>query len=382
MRLRTALVAIVCGVVPLPLPTLAHATDCSGILSPCINDDALWPHAGPAQFVSIGSTETVGAGRLGFGLVSTYLSRPVVLHVASPGAGGSDQYAVDNQVNGTFLWAYGVTDRLELDLAVPITYYQDGTGLSPVTGGDVLNDTATRDLRFGLAYALVRRPQPAPLVPGDSRPPGAVAPTRNGFGLAARFEMSAPSGDRSQFAADAYGVFVPSLAADFRVDRTFVGVEVGARIRPSTHLLGASLGSQLVTAVGVGYDILPRSLLSAVLEAWALPVFDEQSDEQIDPATGAITTVLNGKHITPAEWQLSARTAPLRGGDLSIQLGGGSALPLSGDVVTQPRFRFTLGIRWAPSGHAGAPTPRPAPPPDSDGPPQTTPAPPPPTVAP
>ena len=27
------------------------------------------------------------------------------------GAGGSDQYAVNDQVNGTFLWAYGVTDR-------------------------------------------------------------------------------------------------------------------------------------------------------------------------------------------------------------------------------------------------------------------------------
>src|SRR5258708_5393785 len=143
MRLRVALVAVACGVGPLLCAAIAHATDCSGILSPCIDDDVLWPHAGSARFVSIGSTGTVGANRLGFGLVSTYLSRPVVLHVKTPGAGGSDQNAVDNAVDGTFLWAYGVAPRLELDLAVPVTYYQDGTGLAPVTGGLGLNNTAT-----------------------------------------------------------------------------------------------------------------------------------------------------------------------------------------------------------------------------------------------
>jgi hypothetical protein len=348
MRLRTALVALACGVVPLVAPRPAGATDCSGVLSPCINDDTLWPHAGPARFVAVGSTETVGRDRLGFGLVSTYLSRPVVLHVATPGGNGSDQNAVDNLANGTFLWAYGATDRLELDLALPLTYGQSGTGLAPITGGYGLNDTAARDLRFGFTYVLLARPRRA-------RAGGGEAP--DGVGLAGRFEVSAPSGDRSQFAGEGWAVFVPSIAAEYRLGRVFAGAEVGARIRPTAELLGARVGTQILTALGAGVDVLPRSLLSATLEAWALPTLDEQADVAVGGSTsGLYTTTPNGKHIVPAEWQLAARTAPLRGGDLSIQLGGGGALPLGDEApVTRPRFRFTLGVRWAPSGPLGGP---------------------------
>lgn len=349
MRLRTALVgvAFACGVAPALCARPAAATDCSGVLSPCIDDDTLWPHAGPARFTAVGSTETVGRGRLGFGLVSTYLSRPIVLHVASPGGGGSDQYAVDNLVNGTFLWAYGVSDRLELDLALPITYYQQGTGLAPITGGYGLNDTATRDLRFGFAYALVGPSTGSPGAPRDA----------DGFTLAGRLEVSAPTGDRSQFAAEGWGALVPSVAANYRAGRVFGGAEVGARIRPTAELLGARVGTQIVTALGIGVDVLHRSLLSALLEAWALPTLAEQDDVAV--TSGTYTTTPNGKHIVPAEWQLSARTAPLRGGDLSILLGGGGGIPLGDDAITRPRFRFTLGVRWAPSGPA-LPPPAPA----------------------
>ncbi|MGH7436159.1 MAG: hypothetical protein ACRENE_10845 [Polyangiaceae bacterium] len=338
MRLRALVaVAIATDVVMLTLARQASATDCTAIVSPCIDDDILWPHAGPSRFVAIGSTETTGSGRLGFGLVATYLSRPVVLHVKTPGGAGSDQSAVDNLVNGTFLWSYGVTRGFELDLAMPVTFFQDGTGLAPVTGGYGLNNTATRDLRFGFTYQLL------PKAAGDQ-----------GLGVAGRLEVSAPTGDRSQLAAEGWAAFVPSVSADYRVGAFDVAAEVGARIRPDVHLFGAVIGTQMVTALGVGYDVLPRSLLTATLEAWALPTFSQQNDDTV--MNGVYTITPNGQHITPAEWQLSARTAPIRGGDLSIQLAGGGALPLSGDVLTEPRFRFTLGIRWAPT---STPTPTP-----------------------
>jgi hypothetical protein len=65
----------------------------------------------------------------------------------------------------------------------------------------------------------------------------------------------------------------------------------------------------------------------------------------------------NGTMIAPAEWQVSARTAPLQGGDFAIQLGGGGELPLTNGAVTSPRFRFTLGLRWAPAGRPRSPSP-------------------------
>lgn len=351
MRRRVALlVPAASGLACLTALTLAapaHATDCSGIESTCINSDILWPHAGAARFVSIGSTETVTPGQLGFGLVTSVLSRPIVLHVPTPGPGGSDQYAVDNQVNGTFLWAYGVTDRLELDLAVPLTFIQSGAGLSPITGGNGLEDTAVRDMRFGFTYAILPHSRVSP----DKRP--------EAWGLAARLEVSAPTGDDDQLAGEGTGVYVPSVTADWRHERVFVAAEVGARIRPTNELEGARIGTELVTALGVGYDILPRELLTGVLEAWALPDLAEQHTISIvGPAT--ISTP-NGSTIVPAEWQLSARTAPLPGGDFSIQLGGGGELPLTNGAATMPRFRFTLGLRWAPTGRPrSAPAPQPA----------------------
>jgi OOP family OmpA-OmpF porin len=352
MRARTAvasLAAVLAGALSAPA---ARATNCTGFFDPCVNDDTLWPHAGPSRFVAVGSTETDAAGQVGFGLVTSYLNRPVILGTRL-GSLQTNQYAVNDQVNGTFLWSYGVTDRLELDLALPLTFGQGGTGLAPITGGSGLKDTAVRDMRFGFAYALVPRPRV-----DEAR----ETARRSSWGLMARLEVSAPTGDPNQFAGEPSGVFVPSVAGDWRYGRLFAGAELGARLRPTTEVLGARIGTQLVTSVGVGYDFLARTgLLAATLEAWALPTFAEQ--HQITNPDGVYVSTPDGRHITPAEWQLSVRTAPMAGGDISVQAGGGGGIPLSGDDgITTPRFRFTLGIRWAPlsydSDHDGIPDAR------------------------
>jgi OmpA-OmpF porin, OOP family len=332
MRPRIAAFASICALSWSARSVSARASECGGPVSPCLNDDTLWPHAGPATFAAVGSTETVAPGQLGFGLVTSYLSRPIVLEVPAPGNAGSSQYAVNDQVNGTFLWSYGATSRLELDLALPLTFGQGGAGLQPVTGGSGLHDTAQRDLRFGLAYAIVPHLRIDPDVPGASS-----AGRHNTWGVTARLEVSAPTGDHDQFASDGAGVFVPSVAADVHRDRWFVGAEIGARVRPINEFLGARIGTQIVAELGVGYDLLPRHLLTATVEAWALPTLAAQLGT-------------NDGTLVPAEWQLSARSAPLHGGDFAIQVGGGGSLPFGGadSDITTPRFRFTLGVRWAP----------------------------------
>ncbi len=335
MRTRIASFAFVGAVAWTASANSARAsgtTECPGPASPCINDDTLWEHAGPSHFVAVGSTETVARGQLGFGLVTSYLSRPIVLHLPSPGSGGSSDYVINDQVNGTFLWSYGATDRLELDVALPLTFGQGGTGLSPLTGVEDLHDTATRDMRFGLAYALVRHAR----LDRDLADATLVPRGNDHWGLTARFEMSAPTGDHDQFAGERSGVYIPSLAADFLAGPWRIGAEVGARLRPTAELLGARVGTQLVAMAGISYDVCPRELLAVSIEAWALPTLVTQGPGQGDP-------------LIPAEWQVAARTAPLRGGDLSFQLGGGSAIPFGGETeITRPRFRFTLGIRWEP----------------------------------
>jgi hypothetical protein len=312
----------------------AAATDCAGPLSPCINDDTLWPHAGPSRFQAVGGSATVGASHLGFALVTSYLSRPIVLKVVSPG-NGTDEYVINDQVNGSFLWAYGVSRRLELDLALPITFGQSGAGLTPITGGPGLHDTAVRDMRFGFTYALLR---------SESQSPQQVQAGRAVGGLAARVEVSAPTGDRDQFAGERSGVFVPSLSADGRLGSFYAAAEVGARVRPTTQLLGSRIGSQLLGALGVGLDVLSHERLSIGLEAWMLPTLVSQA--------GGPMGTSGGPTLIPAEWQLSARSSPLASHDLSFQLGGGGGI---GDAVTAAHVRLVLSIRWAPSAEAPPP---------------------------
>jgi OOP family OmpA-OmpF porin len=311
----------------------ARAKECANpLVDTCINSDLYWPNPGPSRFARISGTQTVGRGEIGFGLVATYLSRPVLLHVASPGPSGTDAYVVDNQVNGNFLFAYGVTERLQLDLALPVTFVQSGAGTSPVTGGRGLRDTAVRDLRFGFAYAII--------------PPERVAVSKEPFSLTARFAVSAPNGDNSDFAGERTAVFVPDLAAEYRVSRVFFGAELGARIRPVVEFAGARVGTQLVTGLAAGAEIFDRERLWVTLEAQALPNFAEQHETK--QSAFGISSTPNGKSITPAEWMLAAHSAPVLAGDLAFMIGGGGPIPIGPEAITVPRFRFVLGVTYAP----------------------------------
>lgn len=325
-------------------PASARADDCgSQAVSTCINSDTFWPHPGPTRFLGVGGTETVDRGQVGFGLVTTYQSRPVVLLTASPGGGGGKSFAVDNQVTGNFLWQYGVTRDLALDVGLPITLGQSGAGISALSGGASLKSTAVRDLRFGFAYAIASRERISP----------DAAPRREALGrhfsLAARLSLGAPVGDKSELAGERTVVFVPSLAGDYRRGRFFAGLELGARIRPVTELVGTRVGTQALAGLGLGVDLLKRELLSVQLEARALYNFPEQAVASV--AGGATSSTPNGKHIVPSEWMLSVRSAPVLGGDLAFLLGGGGALAPDAPITT-PRFRFTLGIVYAPRGRA------------------------------
>ncbi|MCL2777861.1 MAG: hypothetical protein FWD73_07645 [Polyangiaceae bacterium] len=324
---------------------VSRANDCNNpLIGACINSDTYWPNPGPSRFATVAGTETVTPSEIAFGLVASFQSKPITLDIASPGAGGTKTAVVRNQVTGNFLFAYGVTNRLELDLAVPVTFIQSGTGTSSITGGDNLNDTAVRDVRFGVAYALVPRARIAPEKAVDGSAMGNAWPA---WSLTARFQMSAPTSDLASFAGERTAVFIPSLAADYRVERWFFGAELGARIRPVTEFQGARVGTQLALGLGAGYDILERERLAVMAEARGYVNVAEQHDTT--PSASGISSTANGKIIVPAEWFLGLRTAPVLGGSVALFGGGGGPIPV-GDAITAPHFRFILGAVYAPVG--------------------------------
>jgi OOP family OmpA-OmpF porin len=348
LRRPSRLAALLLGAFALVHASSARAAnDCGAPLaSTCINDDNLWPHAGPSHFLTVGGTETTSRDDIGFGLYTSYLSRPLTLSTNGAGQPATD-YAVDNQINATFLFSYGVADRLELGAILPVTLSQSGSGGSAITGaGTGLQTTGIRDFRFGFTYALVprRRVDPEAHLHGDLPKPSV-------WSLAARMEVSAPTGDTSGFGSDGYAVWAPSLAADYRRGPWFAGAELGLRLRPTQELDGARIGSQAFVGLGLGRDLLPHEWLSVTAEAYALPTFAEQHALSAPEGTFGLVSSPDGQYIVPAEWMVGVRSAPLFGGDLEIAAGGGGSLPFSDNApITNPRFRFSLSLRYAPKG--------------------------------
>ncbi|MFO0680238.1 MAG: hypothetical protein U0169_27190, partial [Polyangiaceae bacterium] len=64
------------------------------------------------------------------------------------------------------------------------------------------------------------------------------------------------------------------------------------------------------------------------------------------------TTIPNASIFAPAEWMASVRTAPFLEGDVSILASGGTSLGT--DAITTPRYRFALGLRYAPTAKSGS----------------------------
>ncbi len=323
---------------PLALATLGSLAspgarafaDCAPArVSTCVDSDQLWPHPGPGPFFSLGSTTTTPAGQFSASLVTSYASRPIGLRVASADPAGTTFFAVEDAVDVTLLFAFGVTDRLELTVAAPMTVVQRGAGLAPYDGRDEdLTRSALRDVRLGFALSLFR--------------PRADA---SGFGLAARFEFASPTASASAFAGSGTVTYAPTLVASYRLGRVLASAEAGARVRGVADFGSSRVGSAASAELGVAFDLLRKKLGTVALEAFALPSLVKQLPSEVDATDTA-------SHASvPAEWIASVSSAPFVDGDVAFALGGGGPIPLATAApFGEPRFRFDLAIRYAPTG--------------------------------
>jgi len=339
---RTALsLLLAIALATVALPAAADPCKPDNGLSSCIDANALWMAPEGGRFVSIPHSRTLAPERFTFGVGASYLSRPIVLKAPSPDPEGREIRVVDNAVDATLLWAYGATRRLELGAALPMVLYQTGAGTAGLTSQSAppVARSAARDPRLDAAYALIDRK-----LDGTSR-----------IAAKARLALGLPFGDEQSFAGDRSFVLSPSLVSSVTLGRFYAAGSVGLRLRKTSALAGARLGSGLWGALGAGVDILPRGLLSFGAEAWTLPTLVSQ-DHTLPNGTRVQKGVL-----APAEWLTSFSSSPLASGELTLQAGGGMGIPLSNEQrvapdgttstehfagITTPRFRVVLIVRY------------------------------------
>ncbi|RYE88727.1 MAG: thrombospondin, partial [Myxococcales bacterium] len=236
----------------------AQGADCqpASRVSTCIDADNLWHRPGSAQFLAVAGTAAAASGQMTFGLMAAYQRRPIVFRLPSSEPGGSDAYAIDDQVNASLLWSYGLGRGIELTAAAPVTLYQTGVGTSPLTSQDSLPivRSALRDVRLGFNASLL------------ARPGGTVGA---GPAVSVRGELILPSGDETLFAGGRGVGFAPSAVADYRVGPVVVGAEFGLRQRRPVEIAGSTVGTMLYESLGVSVDVLGERL-SFAAEAFAL----------------------------------------------------------------------------------------------------------------
>lgn len=323
-RWRSALLVVAAASAATAAAPAARADSCEvrNGLSPCIDAQGLWVHPGPGRFVAIGPGTTTPEGQAAFGMLVTYMSRPIGLRVGSADPDGLVTYLVDDAVDATYWAAIGVLDRLELSIAAPVTFFQSGAGLGAVLGtGEQLARTTVRDPRLGVAYALLPRPRA-----GDD----------DGLSLVARGELAIPLGDEAGFARSSTFTFAPSVAAEWRLDRLTLGGEVIGRIRGESPFADVVWGTQVGGGLGATVLVWDDARMRVGGEAFTLVDVDSQP---------------RGEPLLPAEWMVHVSSAPLLGGDVSFLAGGGGPIPWTGEAALgTPRMRFELGVRYAPEG--------------------------------
>lgn len=312
--------------------------DCApdGFASTCIAADTFWAHPGRSPFFFVGPADTVRSGAVDAGVAMTYLARPIVLNVPSADPAGAEFEAVGSVWDATLLAAFGVTSAIEVDVAMPFTLHRAGVGVSPLTDQRItsISGSSIGDVRFGGAFRLAGSPRAV-------RDASNVLPSSLGSALAGRLDVALPTGDESTFSGERTIVVAPALSFALDGGRWFAGAELGARLRGVSALAGSRVGPQVVTALGVGAELLPERTLSLSLEAIALPTTVAQHRLAYVASAGQREVAGSGPALVPAEWLASLRT--VLASRWTASLGVGGALPLFGAAdLTAPRFRFVL----------------------------------------
>lgn len=308
----------------------AAGFDCDheGGSSPCLDANALWLAAAPARLVSMPDALPLVARRVSSGLGLEYLSRPVVAKARSPAADGREVPLVRDAVVATWLWAFGIGLGTELSAALPLTLHQEGSGAQGLVTqrSEPLPATALRDPRLSVGTSFLDLP-PRSLVLG-------VGPLTGRFDLT----LALPLGQTDRLAGNGSVTVAPRASTALRFAPGFVAASLGARWREPTGLAGARFGTAATVNVGIGVDLFGRELLTMSLEAWAAPELRAQTRTLPDGSSVGATLI-------PAEWLVSFRSMPLVRERLSLQLGAGTALPLSEErrydsagTVTEERF--------------------------------------------
>lgn len=309
---------VAAGVAAIVVGRAAHAQTGPVGTDGSIDVQTFWPAAGPSDHLALRGTSVQPSGDIGFGLTFNLMRRPLVL---TP-TGMQAQDAVDYALTSDFLFAIGFARRFQVSAAVPVVLAQSGEGTVPVLGGRGarLSDTALRDLRVEVSWAILQRARRR-----DAR----------GAGLRLDLGVALPFGDDKGFQGSGGVTFAPMLDFDWRFAGITFTANVGARVRGTSRIGDLAVGSVGVVGAGVALRPLFRTEVPLTFVFDYFNTFSFTADDAFNS-------------VTTQELYYGARYATDAARD--IELFAGASMPLGAGAL-MPAWRAIAGVSYAPRGY-------------------------------
>ena len=201
---------------------------------------------GPKSFFAVADADVSQKDQLALDVFFTFLTNPFTVYNLAPGTNeieGPRTRVVSSMLTAELSGAYGLTDRLQLGITLPVVLTMTGDGLDPGTAmasADGLSVTGLGDLRAEIKARLLRR--------GELR-------------LAAIGGVSLPSSigsGGSKFLGDDLPTARARLALQWSHARVALGANAGVVLRKPREIYATEIGQQATWAVGASVRLTDR----------------------------------------------------------------------------------------------------------------------------
>ena len=272
---------------------------------------------GPKTFFTVSDGDIAAPKQLAFDALLTFMTKPFTVYnfdPSMPDTVGTERTTVVKNLTALQLTgAYGLTDKIQVGVNLPIILALQGDGLDAATGmpacgtgGTCLSVTGLGDMLVEGKYRLMRK--------------GAIK-------IAAIGGLTLPTSigsDGSQFIGDDLPTARVRGAVQFDEGKLSLGMNAGVLLRKSRTIYDSTIGSQLMWGIGAAYRITDRfSVIGESYGRAGLPDFS--LDASPLEAEGGLRL-----HATSA---------------VAVVLGGGAGLVKG---IGSPSSRFFLSVGYAP----------------------------------
>jgi OmpA-OmpF porin, OOP family len=232
---------------------------------PAVDVQLFEPAAGPKSYFSVDDASTAGDKQVAVDFMVTFLSNPFTIYNVADDEEtieGERTRVVENEVAGAVTAAYGLKDKYQIGIALPLVFAMQGEGLDPATATaamESLQITGLGDLRAELKTKLWQS--------GGMRLAGAVGATLpSSFGSGGNEYL----GDNlpSFRARGAWNFTAPDGKLSF-------GANLGVILRKPRTIYASEVGQQLTFGAAAAYRVTDRfSVVAETFGRTGLGAFD------------------------------------------------------------------------------------------------------------